>query len=145
MTVYSNTQFVKGGQKIWSGPSPPLNWTKSKRTATSFVKPSIRRTTLAFPKKNLNKLFRKNMIFQSKYYAGTRYMITFILHSTQRSFLSEKMGLNKLIHFKNAKVSKKFLHFFYHPRVRSNLKHTLLKTFLVMSRHSLVEFHHFSI
>ena len=29
-------QFVKSGQKIWAGPSPPLIWTKSKRTATFF-------------------------------------------------------------------------------------------------------------
>ena len=29
-------QFVKSGQKIWPGPSPPLIWTKSKRTATFF-------------------------------------------------------------------------------------------------------------
>ena len=36
MKVYSNIQFVKSGQKIWAGPSPPLIWTKSKRTATFF-------------------------------------------------------------------------------------------------------------
>ena len=72
------------------------------------------------PQKNTNKLFRKNMIFYSKYYAGPRYMIIFILVSI-RSCLSEKTGLNKLIHFKNAKVFKKLVHFFYHPRVRSNL------------------------
>ena len=42
MTVYSNIQFVKSGQKIWAGPSPPLNWTKSKRTATFFGRPSPR-------------------------------------------------------------------------------------------------------
>ena len=35
-------QFVKSGQKIWAGPSPPLNWTKSKRTATFFGRPSPR-------------------------------------------------------------------------------------------------------
>ena len=29
-------QFVKSGQEIWAGPSLPLIWTKSKRTATSF-------------------------------------------------------------------------------------------------------------
>ena len=27
---------MKSGQKIWAGPSPPLIWTKSKRTATFF-------------------------------------------------------------------------------------------------------------
>ena len=42
MTVYSNIQFVKSGQKIWAGPSPPLNWTKSKRTATFFGRNSPR-------------------------------------------------------------------------------------------------------
>ena len=35
-------QFVKSGQKIWEGPYPhPLIWTKSKRTATFFGKPSL--------------------------------------------------------------------------------------------------------
>ena len=32
MTVYSNIQFVKSGQKIWAGPSPPLNWTTQKNS-----------------------------------------------------------------------------------------------------------------
>ena len=42
MTVYSNIQFVKSGPKILAGPSPPLNWTKSKRTAPFFGRPSPR-------------------------------------------------------------------------------------------------------
>ena len=33
-------QFVKSGQKNWAGPSP-LIWTKSKRTATFFGRPSL--------------------------------------------------------------------------------------------------------
>ena len=43
MTVYSNIQFVNSGQKIWAGPSPPLIWTRSKRTAAIFFgSPSLR-------------------------------------------------------------------------------------------------------
>ena len=48
MTVYSNIQFVKSGQKNWAGlsPPPPLIWKKSNRTATFFLKPSHRRDIL---------------------------------------------------------------------------------------------------
>ena len=34
-------QFVKSGPKIWAGPSPPLIWTKSKRTATFIGRLSL--------------------------------------------------------------------------------------------------------
>ena len=64
--------------------------------------------TLTFPKKKSNKLFKW------------------------------ENGLNKLIHFNNTTVSNKFVHIFYHPRVRSNLKHTLLRTFYVKANFSRI-------
>ena len=45
---WPNIRFVKSGQKIWAGPSPPLHWTKSKRTATFFGKPSLTLAPLQF-------------------------------------------------------------------------------------------------
>ena len=55
--------------KNWAGPSHPLIWTKSKRTAAFFVKPSLRQRTLSQAQKAqkyLSSTFGRLMIISQK-------------------------------------------------------------------------------